>query len=285
MDKTRVSIRFFKYTVFILLFMLAGCAGQKKQDDEVLASFDGAQITKKEFLRKLESMPREIRAVAFQKKQEFLEDMASEHFLLKEAERKGLQKDSDVKDLIDVARRKIIVAKLVENEVDKKVSVAPDEALKYYEANPSEFMTPQLLRGSHILVKTEEEANQIKAQLDAGADFEEIARAQSLDATAKRGGDLGFFQKGQFVPEFEEKAFQMKKGEISGPVKSQFGYHIIKITDSAAPSVREFKSVKNLVEEKLFNEKRSKAFKAMVAQIKGNRKIDINEKALESLKP
>ena len=93
-------------------------------------------------------------------------------------------------------------------------------------------MTPLLLKASHILVKTAEEAEAIRKELEAGADFEEMARKNSLDSTAIRGGDLGFFQKGRFVPEFEEAVFQMKKGELSPVVQSQFGWHVIKVMEA-----------------------------------------------------
>lgn len=272
------------FSIFLFLAVLAGCSAAAPEDKSpVLARFNGAVITEKEFLHKLEGMPPELRRAAMRRKKEILEDMASESFLVKEAEKKGIEKDADVQDLLKAARKKIVVAKLIESEVDEKIALAPGEASQYYEAHKEEFMTPVILRASHILVKTEAEAADIKAQLDAGADFEELARAKSLDATARRGGDLGFFQKGQFVPEFEEKVFSMKKGDVSAPVRSQFGYHIIKLTDQAPPGMREFKTVKRSIEEKLYNEKRSRALKALIGKLKGNAKVEIDEKALEAV--
>jgi parvulin-like peptidyl-prolyl isomerase len=179
------------------------------------------------------------------------------------------------------AHHKILIAKLIEKEVDKKIRVEAEEVAKYYEFHKEEFMTPLLLRASHILLKTEEEALSVKAALDSGADFEEMARQKSLDATAIRGGDLGIFQKGQFVPEFEEAVFRMSKGEVSQPVKTPFGYHIIKLSDRMEQRLRDLKTVRNIVEERLFREKRSKALKALVEKLRGNIKIDIDESALD----
>ena len=139
-------------------------------------------------------------------------------------------------------------------------------------------MTPLMARASHILVKTESEARSIKSELDAGSDFEELARKKSLDNTAIRGGDLGYFQKGQFVAEFEKAAFDMKKGQISEPVQTQFGYHIIKITDRMEPSLRDLNSVRMLVRERIIGEKKSKAFKELVQKAKGSDVIQFNEK-------
>lgn len=266
-----------------MLGLIVFCVGcQKKDNSPVLARFDGGTITETQLLKKIETLPQDIRSAALKHKKEFLEDMASEHFLLKEAKRKGLEKDPDVTALLDAARRKIIVAKLIETEIDKKITLEPEAAGKYYEARKQEFMTPPVLRASHILVQSEEEATQLRSQLDQGADFEELAREKSIDATARRGGDLGFFQKGQFVPEFEEKVFQMKKGEISQPVKTRFGYHIIKLTDQIPSSLKEFKSVKRLIEERLAGEKRTEAFKKFLEKLKGSQKVNIDEKALEA---
>src|SRR3989338_2981164 len=144
-------------------------------------------------------------------------------------------------------------------------------------------MTPLLLRASHILVKTPEEAEAVRDELLGGADFEELARKRSTDTTAIRGGDLGFFQKGQFVPEFEQAVFALKKGELSGVVKTQFGHHVIKLSDRIEPTLRDFKTVKPIVEERLFNERKARMFKDLVQRLRGNSKIDVDENALEAV--
>ena len=265
----------------IALLTAAGCSG-RTGDNTVIARFDGGVITEKEFELKIESIPNELRRTALTRRQEFIEDMASEHYLWKEAKRRRIDKDAEVQRLLEVAQRRIVVAKLVQEEVDKKVEVSSEEALKYYETHKDEFMTPLMLRASHILVKTEGEAAKIKSELAAGADFEETARAKSVDTTARRGGDIGFFQKGQLVPEFEDKVFGMKKGEISDPVRTPFGYHLIKLTDRVPPSLKDFQSVKRQVHDRLLNEKRTKQFKALLKKLKGDSKIDVNHKALDA---
>ncbi len=265
----------------ILAVLICGCVS-KTDHSAVLARFDGTTITQNQFNKKVESLPKSVQEVARRRKKEFVKDMAVEHFLMKEADRQGLEKQADVQDLVKQARKKIILAKLIENEVDRRVTVRLEEVSQYYEFHKEEFMTPLLLKASHILVKTPEEADQIKKELEAGADFEELARKKSLDSTAIRGGDLGFFQKGRFVPEFEDAVFKMKKGELSGVIQTQFGCHVIKLTDRLEPTLRDFRAVKPLVEERLLNEKRSKAFKAFVEKLEGSTKIEFDEKALSS---
>ena len=267
--------------LFLALLFLAGCA--QKSNDTVLARFGGSKITASEFKEKMQNLPKEIKNVVVHRKKDFLEEMVNEQYLYQEAMKRNIQNEPELKELLEAARRKILIAKLIQEEIDKKISLDPAEATNFYESHKEEFMTPLLLRASHILVKTEAEANEIKNQLDAGADFEQLARAKSLDNTGIRGGDLGFFQKGQMIPEFEEAAFQMKKGEIGGVVKTPFGYHIIKLTDRAEPAQRDFRQVKNLVEKQLLNDKRSKHFNELMKKLKGNDQIQIDEKALDAV--
>lgn len=249
----------------------------------MVARFDGDTLTDVEIRQKLQNLPKELRRVAEQRKKAFVEDIAAEHFLVKEAEKRGISSDAEVKALIETARRKIIVAKLIEKEVDEKVKVGPDEAAEYYESHKEEFMTPLLLRASHILVKTAEAAEAVRQDVVAGADFEQTARTRSQDSTAMRGGDLGFFQKGQLVPEFEAAAFAMKKGEIGPVVKTQFGYHVMKLTDRVEPMLRDFRSVKPAVEQRLVKEKRSQAFREFVEKLKKGKPVAIDDKALAAM--
>ncbi len=272
-----------KAAFFILLLFSAGCITKKNQSP-VVARLGSDVITEAEYREKLENLPKGIQSVVLSNKKEFLEDIAAEHLLLKEARRRGIGQIPEVKRLIETAEKKIMVAKLVELEIQKKISVTAEDLLFYYEIHKEEFVTPVFLRASHILVKSEEEVKEIKKELDAGYDFEEMARNKSLDTTAVRGGDLGFFQKGQFVPEFEEAALALKKGQVSDVVKTRFGYHVIKLTDRMEPRLKDFNSAKKVIEEKITKERRTSAFKSFIEKLKGNSKIQVNEKILESLK-
>lgn len=117
------------------------------------------------------------------------------------------------------------------NEIEAGMPNLEQDIKDYYEANKEEFKLDQV-EASHILVKTEQEAKQILADLKAGGDFATIAKEKSIDTgSAVNGGELGFFDRNTMVTEFSDVAFALKPGEISDPVKSEFGYHIIKVTD------------------------------------------------------
>lgn len=119
----------------------------------------------------------------------------------------------------------LIIQRYVEQEVKSKIDVSQNEIDAYFERQREE------VRAKHILLKTEEEALAVLAQIKAGADFDKLAKEKSQGPSAEKGGDLGYFRDGDMVPEFSDAVFQMKKGEVSGPVKTQFGYHIIKLED------------------------------------------------------
>lgn len=263
-----------------LILLSAGCG--KKDSGSVVARFGKEVITEAEYKEKFERLPKGLRGIALANKKEFLEDLVAERLLLNEAKRRKLETLPDVKLLLEAARKKIAVAKLIELEIDKKLVLGVEEPMVYYEAHKEEFTTPVLLRASNILVKTQEDARQIQKELLAGGDFEDTARKRSLDAAALRGGDLGYFQKGQFVPEFEEAAFKLRKGELSDVVKTRFGVHLIKLTDRMEPQMREFNSVKKLIEDKILKEKRAVAFKALIEKLKAGSQLSVNEKNLEA---
>ncbi|WP_110113815.1 peptidylprolyl isomerase [Bacillus sp. CGMCC 1.16541] len=123
-------------------------------------------------------------------------------------------------------KRLLKIDLLREKAATADVKVSEEELKKAYDEKKPE------VKASHILVKDEKTANEVKAKLDAGGNFEELAKEYSEDpGSGEKGGDLGFFGPGQMVPEFEEAAYKLEKGKISEPVKSQFGYHIIKVTD------------------------------------------------------
>jgi len=130
--------------------------------------------------------------------------------------------------------------------LSSQISITDEDIKNYYDQNKASFSTEEQVRASHILVETKEEADAIVKQLKEGADFAALAKEKSLDTgSAANGGDLDFFGKGAMVPEFEEAAFALKVGDVSEPVKSDYGYHIIKVTDhveASSPTLEEKKA-------------------------------------------
>ena len=148
---------------------------------------------------------------------------------------------------------------------------------------------PRQVSASHILVKTEQEAEALKARIAAGEDFGELAKKHSDCPSGRNCGDLGWFRKGQMVPEFETAAFAMKAGEATAePVKTQFGLHLIKVTEKKEASVRPLAELKDEIREGLLNEKKAKLYQDQLTKLREQYKVEIlgeTEKKEESKEP
>lgn len=178
----------------------------------------------------------------------------------------------------DQFKKTLKVALLQEKAAAKDIKVTEKEMKDYYDNIKPE------IKASHILVADEKTAKEVEAKLkDKSATFEELAKKYSKDtASAEKGGDLGWFGPGKMVPEFEEAAYKLKVGEISAPVKSQFGYHIIKLTDK-----KEVKSFDEMKDEVELDVKRTKMDQATidkaVQKVIDKADIDVKDKDFEGL--
>ena len=200
-----------------------------------------------------------------------------------EAVNKKVDKKEDVKRLVNEARRKIMIVQLLRDEVNDQADVNDEEIQNYYNENKEKFTTPEVLRASHVLLKTEEEAKDILVGLSNGRNFEDLARARSIDPTSKIAGDIGYFTRNQLVPEVEEACFSMQPGEISGIVKSKFGYHIIKLTERKEPELKSFEEVKDVIKQSLGRHKNKVRFNELVETLREKSEIVINNDLLESI--
>lgn len=163
-------------------------------------------------------------------RQNVLRGVISEKLLYKEAVKAGFDKNEDVKKRIENLRRQIIMQSFIENKAKSLVTDAQIKAA--YDEKVAESKGQEEVKAKHILVASEDEAKKIYDELKKGADFEKIAQEKSTDkGSGVNGGELGWFSKDKMVPEFADAAFKLKKGEISHPVKTAFGWHIIKLED------------------------------------------------------
>jgi peptidyl-prolyl cis-trans isomerase D len=191
-------------------------------------------------------------------------------------------------------RVKLAVVVLSQNDLMQQIAVSEEEAKQYYASHAPQYQTPEERRASHILVTVspkagdaerkaaEEKARQLAVEAKKNpAAFAELAKKNSQDpGSAEKGGDLGFFGRGMMVKPFEEAVFAMKTGEISGPVKSDFGYHVIRLTEVRAAKARPFEAVRGEIEMELRKQKASRKF-AEVADTFGNTVYEQSD----SLKP
>ena len=197
----------------------------------------------------------------------------------KALEAQGLSEDQFRRELEKGAK----VNKLVEQACAGVADPTEDEVAKFYEAHKAEFVVPHQVLCQHILVKGSDDAalDKIKAIreriVSGGADFAEEAKKNSDCPSGQEGGSLGWFGRGMMVPEFDKVAFEMKKGEVSGVVSTQFGYHIIYKADEKGGGQQTLVDVHDQVKDLLRHETRGRAMDAFVAELRANAKIEYRE--------
>lgn len=199
--------------------------------DTVLAVVNGTKITRADVIASAKSLPAEYQAQIDAIFPALIDRMVDLTLLSSEGRKENLQDDSEVKTRVAQLTDQVIQEVVVRRHLEKMMT---DEAIKArYQTFVAQQPAQTEVRASHILVATEGEAKDIIAQLDGGADFAVLAKEMSTDPTAKQNsGDLGYFAAADMVPEFSTAAFALEKGQVSKqPVKSQFGWHIIKVAD------------------------------------------------------
>jgi peptidyl-prolyl cis-trans isomerase C len=216
-------------------------------------------------------------------------DQARQGFQSEDAFQKALAADGGSIDRLqrDITRR-LQISKLLDQEITPKVSVQDNDIKAFYDQNLERFKESDSIRASHILIAIPPNANaadkqQARAKADVvlkkvqgGADFAQLARAESQDrGSAENGGDLGFFGKGQMVPPFEAAAFNLKPGEVSPVVETQFGFHIIKHQEQRAARTTPLAEVNQQIAEYLRAQQGEEKTAAFVEQLKAKAKVDM----------
>src|SRR6478735_7036972 len=242
---TKTGLRFGLATALVGCLALALIAGPgRAADDPVLAKVNGAEIKKSDVAMAEEELGPSLAQMDPATKDEnvlsFLIDMK---IVGKAAEDKKLAEGEEFKKRLAFARNRLLMDSLLAGE--GKAATTPDAMKKVYEEASKQITGEQEVHARHILVETEDEAKAVKAELDKGADF---AKKKSKDPGSADGGDLGFFTKEQMVPEFSAVAFALEPGKISDPVKSQFGWHVIKVEEKRARKAPDFEQVKAQIE-------------------------------------
>ncbi|HEX9079652.1 MAG TPA: peptidylprolyl isomerase [Desulfuromonadaceae bacterium] len=262
-----------------------GSKSETSKGGQVLAEVDGSTITTDDFKHELKNLPDYLKAMADtpQGRKEMLDTMVIRELILKQAAKDGLDKGPELEEKLQDLKKRLIVEAFLKKKVEAEANVSDADLKKFYEQNKDKFKAPEQIRASHILVKTEKEAKDILAQLKAGGNFEELAKKYSIDSSAAKGGDLGWFGKGAMVPAFEKAAMGLKEGQISDVVKSDFGYHIIKLTGKRPAGVRPFEEVKDQIKAAILPSKQQEIFQKIKEDLKKNAKITIKEDVLGAM--
>ncbi len=267
---------------------------RKEPDENVLVWVDGAPITlddfRVEWRRHLaaptgDSMPEDVET--------FLEDMITEKLFLAEARRRKIDATKRCRREVDKYREQLMVETLLNEEVLAVRQPNQAEIESFWVANSDTFSVPELKRISHILIKpkpdeTEDEIEArcqvVMARLEKGEDFSELAEEVSEGSSAARGGDLGYFRPGQLAPELEMEAENLELGEVGGPVKTSYGYHIVVVADKKPPRQKDLSESQQQILESMLAQTRKAKFEALKSQLESSSEIKKNPEQISRLR-
>src|ERR1700743_3311291 len=258
----------------LAIALFAGLPLRAEDANPVLAKVNGSEIRQSDVaLAEEELGPSLAQMDPATKKDNVLSFLIDMKIVSKAAEDKKVENTEDFKKRLAFTRNRLLMDSLLATE--GKAATTDEAMKKVYDDAAKQITGEQEVHARHILVETEDEAKAVKAELDKGADFAELAKKKSKDPGASDGGDLGFFTKEQMVPEFSAVAFALEPGKISDPVKSQFGWHIIKVEEKRNRKPPEFDQVKAQIETYVVR----KAQAEYVGKLRDGAKIERFDKA------
>jgi len=267
----------------LILLSLFACA--KKESSQVLATIDGEKITLEEFNKDLDKIPTNMKMLVASEsgKKAYLDRLVTKRLLLKEAKKEKIESEKDFQDRLVDIKDQLLIESLLKKKIKAEAQPTEDDLKTFYDNHKERFKQGRQINTRHIILKSEDEAKQILARIKKGEDFIELAKTYSIDPNAKAsGGEVGFFPQGSLVPEYEQVAFGLKKkGEISGIVKTKFGYHIIRLEGEKQSSYTTFDEAKEWIKQNYTQVRQTEEIEKFIESLKKTAKITINDGLLK----
>jgi peptidyl-prolyl cis-trans isomerase C len=276
------------FLVFLLLLtvsILSGCEQKGKSTGPALVKVGKSEITQDNFLKEISRIPEWAREQFTGKegKEKLLDEIIKRELVYQDAKRMKLDKDPEYLEKVKEFEKMTLISLILKKEVEDKAKVDDAEVKDFFDKNADKFTIGTKIKASHILVETEDQAKKIRERIRKGESFEKLAETFSKDkGSASKGGDIGYFASGQMVPEFERAVMGLKTNEISEPVKTRFGYHIIKLVDVAKGETASFEQSKEPIRKQLLAEKQKGLIDSYIGNLMKKTDIKKNEDALAS---
>ena len=244
-------------------------ANNQQPTARVLAQVNGKAITDEDVTRFIMAMGRNGQAYNNpQGRAAVLEQLIAQRLFLLDAQRNLYEREQAFKDQLAAVKEQLLMEYAISKCVES-VRVTEEEVRAYYDSHKDEMTEGETVNASHILVDSEEKAAEILAAINAGEiSFEDAARDNSSCPSSAQGGNLGDFGRGQMVPEFDTACLEMEEGEVRGPVKTQFGYHLIRLNKKNAAEALSYNDVRAQLYEQLTREKQQAAYQSKINQLK-----------------
>ncbi|MBI5905956.1 MAG: peptidyl-prolyl cis-trans isomerase [Deltaproteobacteria bacterium] len=234
----------------------AACGTPPGKQGKTLATINGEAITEGTLLREVENLPPYVRPILETPagRAQFLESVITRDLLLREALRRGIDRKQEIADRISTARKSILLEALLRDVAEKAPGLSDEALRKVYDSVPGQHQVGERAKVSHILFRDRKRAEAVLSRAKAGEPFEALMKeVGSRDGEV--AADLGDIERGNFVKEFEAAAFAAPPGAVVGPVKTTYGFHVIKVYERKPAGVRSFEEVK----PQLLAEQREKA--------------------------
>ena len=254
---------------------------------QVLAEVGGERISREEFIAAIAGLRREgdvqltLKTMTREGHREILDDLIEKRLYAKAARAEGLQNQPDVQRAIEQATNEILAHRYLDVRITN-AAVADTELRAYYDQHKNDLFLPAQVKARHIVVKTREEAQAVLKQIAGGADFAKVAEQVSLEASTRvKGGDLGWVPRGVMTKPFEDAIFALAAGQISEPIETQYGVHVVKIDEVRQPALPAFELVREEIRARILQQRREQLKKQLASKIG----VTINQAALEALAP
>lgn len=248
-------------------------------DSKVLAKVMGKPITEDDVTRMISGMGQ--RGASYQNPQgheTILGQLVNQQLILLDAIKTGLDKSDEYQAELKRVKEEILTSYAI-STLMKDINISDEDIKSFYKKNTDRFQSQALVNASHILFDEEEMGNDIMKELDAGdITFEEGAEKYSKCPSNGSGGSLGDFSRGKMVQEFEDVCFNMTEGEVKGPIKTPFGWHIIKLNKILEPTSQSFDDVKEDLKRQLMGEKQNAAYSGKVNVLRAEYPVEILSK-------
>lgn len=275
------------FLLLIALVFAVSCTKGGGSKGEYLVKIDDTQISREEAQTEMNSLP-DMAKQFFSGPEgtsRFVDELVKKEMLYLEAKKRKMDQDKDFQRKLEEFKKITLINQLLGKEIEAASKVTDKDIQDFYDSHKGDFLITNEVKISQILVKTEDDAKKVAERIKAGEDFSKVASAMSADkGSAKAGGNIGSFKRGELAPELEEVVFRLKQGEVSKPVGMKDGIHIIKVLDAKGTTV-EFDKVKGLIGQKLAADKQKASFDTFIENLKKNYKVEINKEAVAKLTP
>lgn len=251
--------------------------------DQVVATVNKVEITSSQLDQAIAAYKARAKKIAVtdEEKVALIHSLIQRQLLLTQDAVEALRKDEEIVKNVREYENSLVLRRFLQDRIGSRLQVTEGEVKAYYQENPEKFVMPSRVAARHILLKTREDAEKVRAKLQKGADFGEMAREYSIDLPMSlEGGSMGIIEKGKTLPELEEVLFSLKEGEVSDIVETRFGLHLITVDSITPAQNRPYEQVREQINKMLLQLREAELYQEFVTGLEKGAEIKIFENRL-----